>query len=90
MTLKHPFAAQVHFATKQKLNIVLERAAEWAVVKHVRGGEDGPGNAKRGGVTEGSALVAVNEASTMLQPYQDTIRLLTGWWSGQHKGVQNG
>ncbi|KAJ1462880.1 hypothetical protein M885DRAFT_583960 [Pelagophyceae sp. CCMP2097] len=59
----------IHFQTKQKLNIVLERAAEWAVVKESRKDEVG----------EGSALLAVNGQSTMLQPYAETIRALTGW-----------
>ena len=67
----------VHFATKQKLNIVLERAAEWAVVKHVRA--PAAGGSPSAAVTEGSALVAVDGDSTMVAPYQDTIKRLTGW-----------
>ncbi|KAH8086703.1 hypothetical protein JL720_7143 [Aureococcus anophagefferens] len=81
----------VHFATKQKLklcgnqifnptsmlNIVLERAAEWAVVKHVRA--PAAGGSPSAAVTEGSALVAVDGDSTMIAPYQDTIKRLTGW-----------
>ncbi|KAJ8613364.1 hypothetical protein CTAYLR_002271 [Chrysophaeum taylorii] len=61
----------VTFATKQKLNIILERAAEWAIVKSVK--------ENTSVISEGSALVRVNGVSTVLQPYDDTIRMLTGW-----------
>ena len=52
----------IHFSTKQKLNIVLERAAEWAVVKHVRSAKGETPASPSTAVTEGSALVAVRAA----------------------------
>ena len=70
-----PSTYDVRFEVKQPLGIVLERAAEWALVKIANGGDGGGGAS----VTEGSALVAVNGQSTMLQPYQQTIKSLTGW-----------
>ena len=44
------------------LGIVRQRAAEWALVKFA--------NQEVDDVSEGSALVAINGASTQLQPYQ--------------------
>ena len=64
-----PTTYEVAYTTKKNLGIVLERAAEWPLVK--LGNDDD--------VTEGSALIAVNDTSTMLQPYQQTIKMFAGW-----------
>lgn len=61
----------VTYHTKRKLSIVLERAAEWAIVKSAKDPESN--------ITEGSALIRVNEASTILAKYDETIRMLTDW-----------
>uniref|UniRef100_A0A7S3K4V0 PH domain-containing protein n=1 Tax=Aureoumbra lagunensis TaxID=44058 RepID=A0A7S3K4V0_9STRA len=64
---------EVRFITKQKLNIVLERANQWAIVKQI------PKGGRADLVSEGSALAAVNGTCTTLLPYDDTVRLLAGW-----------
>ena len=73
----------VTFETKQKLAIVLIKAKEWAVVSsspHASSqSSSNPFWASEEGVTEGSALTAVNGCSCTLQPYDETIRSLTGW-----------
>jgi len=62
----------VTFRDEQKLNVVLERANEWAIVKSVK---------KESSTTieEGSVLVKINGEATTLQTYDDTIRSLAGW-----------
>lgn len=61
----------VTYHTKRKLNIVLERAAEWAIVKSAKDPQSI--------ITEGSALIRVNKVSTILSKYDETIRMLTDW-----------
>ncbi|KAJ8602956.1 hypothetical protein CTAYLR_001549 [Chrysophaeum taylorii] len=62
---------ECNFETKQPLGIVLERSAEWAIVK----------SSKRefADVSPGSALVAINGSSTQLEAYASVIQRLTGW-----------
>lgn len=61
----------VHFDTKRPLGIVLERSAEWAIVKSSK--------KHLADTTPGSALAAVNGASCLLDPYASVISRLTGW-----------
>lgn len=71
----------VTYHTKRTLNIVLERAAEWALVKS-RLVDDSTTDAECPGdenITEGSALIGVNDTPTVLMEYDETIRMLTAW-----------
>lgn len=61
----------VTFETKQPLGLVLERSADWALVKIA--------NSDSTHVTVGSALTTVNDKNVTLLPYNKTIKLLTAW-----------
>jgi len=61
----------VTFETKKPLGLVLERSANWALVKIA--------NQDSTHVTVGSALNTVNDDSVVLNDYNDTIKLLTAW-----------
>jgi len=61
----------VVFETKKPLGVVLERSAEWAIVKL--------SNPEETGVSVGSALTEINGKTVVLNGYMDTIKALTGW-----------
>eukprot|EP00633_Aureoumbra_lagunensis_P009696 CAMPEP_0197320666 /NCGR_PEP_ID=MMETSP0891-20130614/61113_1 /TAXON_ID=44058 ORGANISM="Aureoumbra lagunensis, Strain CCMP1510" /NCGR_SAMPLE_ID=MMETSP0891 /ASSEMBLY_ACC=CAM_ASM_000534 /LENGTH=726 /DNA_ID=CAMNT_0042812173 /DNA_START=571 /DNA_END=2751 /DNA_ORIENTATION=+ len=71
---------ELRFQKKQPLGIVLERSAEWALVKSCRPvPSDDSEEQIAAAASTGSALVSVNGQSCLLKSYADVIKSLTGW-----------